>query len=115
MFKTLDRLEVGWSITTPLYNNVRQAISAIDEDTWTPIDYPRGGLAQIAETTIWATHRKRRTERLKLRLVIRRTASQVPKAGYGPTGATTRSSPTWSSQPPKQTNTTTPTPTAATR
>lgn len=84
MFKTLDRLEVGWSITTPLYNNVRQAISAIDEDTWTPIDYPRGGLAQIAETTIWATHRKRRTERLELRLVIRRTRLTGPQGRLWP-------------------------------
>ena len=73
MFKTLEGLGVGWSITTPLYNNVRQAIAGIGEDNWTRIDYPEGGIAQIAETTIWATHRTRRTERLKLRLVIRRT------------------------------------------
>jgi len=79
MFKTLEGLGVNWSITTPLYNNVRQAISAIGEDTWTPIDYPKDGVAQVAETTIWATHRTRRTERLKLRLIVRRTRLTGPQ------------------------------------
>ncbi|MDE0170528.1 MAG: hypothetical protein OXS29_13640 [bacterium] len=70
--------------TTPLYNNVREAISAIDEDTWTPIDYPKDGVAQVAETTIWATHRTRRTERLKLRLVIRRSRLKGPQRRMWP-------------------------------
>ena len=73
MFKTLEGLGVGWSITTPQYNNVRQAITGIDKDAWTSIDYPQDGAAQVAETSIWATHRTRRTERMKLRLVVRRT------------------------------------------
>ncbi len=73
MFKTLEGLGVGWSITTPQYNNVRQAIAEIDKDAWTSIDYPQDGVAQVAETTIWATHRTRRRERMKLRLVVRRT------------------------------------------
>ena len=33
MFNMLDRVGVGWSITTPLYNNVREAIAGIDENT----------------------------------------------------------------------------------
>ena len=94
MFNTLNRLGVGWSITTPLYNNVRKAIAGIDENAWTAIDYPQGGRAQVAETTIWATHRTRRQQQMKLRLIIRRTASSVPKHSYGPPGATTPSSPT---------------------
>ena len=73
MFRTLKDLEVGWSVTTPLYANVREAIAAIDEDAWTSIDYPQDGRAQVAETTISATHRTRRRERIKLRMVIRRT------------------------------------------
>ena len=73
MFRTLKDLEVGWSVTTPLYANVRKAIAAIPEKAWTIINYPEGGVAQVAETTIWATHRTRRRERIKLRLVIRRT------------------------------------------
>ena len=68
MFDTLDRLGVGWSITTPLRSNVRKAIAGIDEGSWEPIDYPQGGQAHVAETTIWATHRTRRNQRMKLRL-----------------------------------------------
>ena len=32
MFKTLDGLEIGWSITTPQYNNVRKAIAEITDE-----------------------------------------------------------------------------------
>ena len=73
MFNTLNGAGVGWSITTPLRSNIREAIAAIAEDAWVGIDYPEGGQAQVAETTIWATHRSHRTERMKLRLVVRRT------------------------------------------
>ena len=73
MFDTLNDLGVGWSITTPQYANVRKAIAGIDEDAWTSIDYPQNGLAQVAETAIWATRRTRRAERMKLRLIVRRT------------------------------------------
>ena len=73
MFNTLNGAGVGWSITTPQYSNVREAIAEIEETAWAEIDYPKDGQAQVAETTIWATHRTRRTERMKLRLVVRRT------------------------------------------
>ena len=49
-----------WSIIAPLYANVKAAISRIDENDWKTIDYPEGGEAQVAETTIWATDRNRR-------------------------------------------------------
>ncbi len=84
MFKTLESLGVGWSITTPQYNNVRQAIAEIDKDAWAPIDYPQDGVAQVAQTTIWATHRTRRTERMKLRLVVRRTRLVGPQKRLWP-------------------------------
>ena len=84
MFKTLEGLGVGWSITTPQYHNVRQAIAEITQDAWTPIDYPQHGQAQVAETTIWATHRTRRTERMKLRLVVRRTRLVGPQKRLWP-------------------------------
>ncbi|MGH9003072.1 MAG: hypothetical protein ACRDYV_08080, partial [Acidimicrobiia bacterium] len=38
------------------------AIAAIDEAAWTPIDYPDGGTAQVAETTL-----------ARQRLIVRRT------------------------------------------
>ena len=84
MFKTLEGLGVGWSITTPQYHNVREAIAEIDKDAWTPIDYPQDGMAQVSETTIWATHRTRRTERMKLRLVVRRTRLVGPQQRLWP-------------------------------
>lgn len=84
MFNALDGLGVGWSVTTPQWANVREAIAAINEDAWTSIDYPRGGVGQVAETVIWATHRTRRTERMKLRLVIRRTRLTGPQTQLWP-------------------------------
>ena len=80
MFNTLGRLGVGWSITTPQYSNVREAITGIEDNAWTDIGYPQDGQAQVAETTIWATHRTRRTERMKLRLMVRRTRLTGPQA-----------------------------------
>ena len=84
MFNTLNRAGVGWSITTPLRSNVREAIATITETDWTDIDYPQDGQAQVAETVIWATHRSRRTERMKLRLIVRRTRLTGPQAQLWP-------------------------------
>ena len=84
MLDMLDRVGVGWSITTPQWANVREAIAAIDEDAWTSIDYPPGGQAQVAETTIWATHRTHRRQRMKLRLVVRRTRLVGPQTRLWP-------------------------------
>jgi hypothetical protein len=33
-------------------STVTAAIAAIGEDAWTDIDYPDGGIAQVAETTL---------------------------------------------------------------
>ncbi len=73
MVATLNDLGVDYSITVPLYSNVRAAIGGIAEKAWTSIDYRRGGEAQVAETTIWVTHRTKRKQQIKLRLVVRRT------------------------------------------
>ena len=66
----LDRLKVPWSITIALYGHVKAAIGAIPEAHWTPIAYPVGGEAHVAETTIVAG---RRGNKRKIRVVVRRT------------------------------------------
>ncbi len=66
----LDRLGVRWSITMPLYGHVKAAISSIPDADWTPISYPAGGEAHVAETTLVAGVRG---EQRKLRLVVRRS------------------------------------------
>ena len=78
MFDTLEGLGVCWSITVPIWPNVRRAIQAHDTD-WKRIDYPPDGVAQVAETTVWVTHRTRRTEKKKLRLIVRRTRLTDPQ------------------------------------
>jgi hypothetical protein len=63
--KVFERLEqAGWqySIGVRMIKTVRQAVEAIDEDAWQPIDYPDGGEAQIAETVYGSR-----------RLIVRRT------------------------------------------
>ena len=78
VFDTLESLGVSWSITVPLWPNVRRAVARIDENDWKRIDYPPDGVAQVAETTVWVTNRTRRTEKKKLRLVVRRTRLTDP-------------------------------------
>ena len=81
MLAALDRLGVGWSITTPLNNKVKALINNIDEDAWVPIDYPRGGEAQVGETVLEMTNPGKRSQKRRVRLVVRRTrlvGSQAP-------------------------------------
>ena len=73
MLAALDRLRVGWSITCRLNAKVRTLISNIDKDAWTPIAYPRGGQAQVGETVLEMTNPKKRSQRRRFRLVVRRT------------------------------------------
>jgi hypothetical protein len=44
------RHQIRYSIAVRQTKPIRAAIAAIDEDAWTPIVYPDGGLAQVAET-----------------------------------------------------------------
>ena len=73
LLAALDQLGVGWSITCQLNNKVKALITALDKDAWTSIAYPRGGQAQVAETTMLMTNPRRRSERRRVRLVVRRT------------------------------------------
>ena len=62
----LDRLGVEWSITIPQYGQVKAAIANIEETEWEPIDYPKGGEAQVAETAFCAS-RKGKHRRVRMR------------------------------------------------
>ena len=73
MLAALNKAGVGWSITAKLNPKVRTQIANIDEDTWTPIGYTRSGEAQVAETELEMTNPRKRGQRLKVRLVVRRT------------------------------------------
>ena len=73
MLVALNQRSVGWSITARLNRRVKARISRIEEEAWTSIDYPRDGEAQVAETTFEMINPKRRSETLKVRLVVRRT------------------------------------------
>ncbi len=84
MLAGLDQLGVGWSITVPLNAKVRATIAAIGEGAWTDIDYPEGGVAQVAETTLEMINSKKRSERRKVRLVVRRTRLIGPQAEFWP-------------------------------
>jgi Transposase DDE domain group 1 len=57
-----QRHRIRFSITVRQSQQVQAAIAAIDEHAWTAIDYPDGGVAQVAETTLAGQ-----------RLIVRRT------------------------------------------
>jgi hypothetical protein len=56
------RHRIGFSITVRQTATVATAIASIHEQAWVAIDYPDGGIAQVAETTLGPD-----------RLVVRRT------------------------------------------
>jgi Transposase DDE domain group 1 len=56
------RHDIRFSITVRQTSTVTTALAAVDEHAWTEIDYPDGGIAQVAETTLGED-----------RLVVRRT------------------------------------------
>jgi hypothetical protein len=59
---TLSRLGVGYTMGVRMVKSVVTAVSAIDEEAWTPIDYTCDGMAEVAE----CVYKGRR-------LVVRRT------------------------------------------
>ena len=59
---TLGRLGVGYTMGVRMVKSVVTAVSAIDEEAWTPIDYTCDGIAEVAE----CVYKGRR-------LVVRRT------------------------------------------
>lgn len=46
---TLGRLGVGYTMGVRMVKSVVTAVSAIDEQSWTPIDYTCDGIAEVAE------------------------------------------------------------------
>ena len=46
---TLGRLDVGYTMGVRMVKSVVTAVSAIDKDAWTPIDYTCDGVAEVAE------------------------------------------------------------------
>ena len=71
----LDRLGVEWSITIPQYEQVKAAIANIEETEWEPIDYPKGGEAQVTETAFCAS---KKGKGRRVRMVVRRTRLTDP-------------------------------------
>ena len=67
------RHRIRFSITVRQTQPVQAAIAAIPEAAWTDIDYPDGGVAQVAETTLAGQ-----------RLVVRRTRLVGPQATLWP-------------------------------
>jgi hypothetical protein len=47
---TLERLEVGYTMGIRMVKSVVTAVSAIDEEAWTPIEYTSDGEAEVAES-----------------------------------------------------------------
>ncbi len=78
LIKLLDLHHVTWSITVNLNHSVHQAISAIPDDAWVDIDYPEGGVAQVAETTYVTGGGKTKRAERAVRLVVRRTRLSDP-------------------------------------
>jgi hypothetical protein len=72
--RTCRRHQLHYSITVRQTKPIRQAIAAIDEDAWTDIVYPDGGLAQVAETRYKGD-----------RLIVRRTRLVGAQAELFPT------------------------------
>src|SRR4029453_5691182 len=60
--KTCRRHKIRFSITVRQTKPIRAVITTISEDAWTPIVYPDGGVAQVAETRYQGE-----------RLIVRRT------------------------------------------
>jgi hypothetical protein len=64
---------IRFSVTVRQTSTVTTAIAAIGESAWGEIDYPDGGHAQVAETTLGAD-----------RLIVRRTRLTGPQASLWP-------------------------------
>jgi Transposase DDE domain group 1 len=91
--RTCIRAGVGFSLTTRQTRPVREAIAAIAEDAWVPIAYPQaiydedGGQwisdAEIAETSYIVFPSRRKSERITLRLIVRRVKDKIIVSGQG--------------------------------
>ena len=73
VIKACRRLKVAFSITVNQNTAIRAAIDAIPDKNWTAIEYPDGGLAEVAET-----------DYQEIRLIVRRTRLVGPQAKLWP-------------------------------
>src|SRR5438270_119449 len=73
VIKACRRLKVAFSITVNQNKAIRAAIDAIPKADWVPIEYPDGGLAEVAET-----------DYQEMRLIVRRTRLVGPQAKLWP-------------------------------
>src|SRR5271170_6285416 len=73
VFEYLQKAGWQYSIGVRMTKTVSAAVAAIDENAWQPIDYPKGGEAQIAETVYGGR-----------RLIVRRTRLIGPQAELWP-------------------------------
>ena len=74
--RACTRHHIRFSITVRQTQQVQAAIAAINEAAWTTIDYPNGGVAQVAATTLPGPAGGR--------LVVRRTRLTGPQATLWP-------------------------------
>jgi hypothetical protein len=85
-----SRAGAYFSVTARLDPAVRAAITAISDDAWTPIRYPRAvwddqlhcweSDAQVAETTYTAFTSKKKGQQITARLIVRRVRDLSPAA-----------------------------------
>ena len=101
-----------FSVVLPKNSAVLRAIGSIDEQAWTPVHYPGAvadpetgelisdaEVAEVAFTAFGSTNRP-----VTARLVVRRVRDQNKRSmSCSRSGATTRSSPTAASRPPRRT------------
>ena len=73
LIEQLNDLGVGWSISIPMYQQVRTAVERIRETEWETIDYTENGVAQVTDTLLLSKHRP------PVRIVARRTRLTDPR------------------------------------
>ncbi len=76
LVEDMERLRVGWSITIGQHSQVKAAIANIEDTAWQQIDYPEGGVAEVAETAIVAS---KKWKHRRIRVVVRRTRLTDPE------------------------------------
>jgi hypothetical protein len=87
------RAKIWFSVTARMNQQVKAAIAAIDEQAWTPINYPNAiweeaeqrwiSDAEVAETEITVFTSRRKADHVTCRLVVRRVKRLQPLAGDG--------------------------------
>jgi len=109
MIAAAVRAQAWFSVTARMNSTVRQAITAIDEDAWTPIRYPRAIWDQDEQR--WVCRGVRRGDPVhRVHLPPEATAGGLPAGGAPPAWASTPSRARTSCSPPGATTASSPTP-----